>query len=99
MAQEKENRQGLKVCLSRTFKGRPLFRYFISRPMVSLARTERVKLAIIKAGAATGDGYGPAPCRRSNRGNIVATSYTTSKDRVTLKAGAISNTPNGSCGM
>src|SRR5438128_1912713 len=54
---------------------------------------------LIKAGAATGDGYGPAPCRRSNRGNIVSTSYTTSRDRVMLKAGALSNTPNGSWGM
>jgi hypothetical protein len=32
---------------------------------------------LIKAGAATGAGYGPAPCRRSNRGNMVATSYIT----------------------
>src|SRR6266404_1707384 len=41
---------------------------------------------LIKAGAPTGDGYGPAPCRRSNRGNIVSTSYTTSRDSVTLKS-------------
>jgi hypothetical protein len=41
----------------------------------------------IKAGAATGDGYGPAPCRRSNRGNIVSTSYTTSTELATLNAG------------